>query len=66
MEKTPIEGASREPLLPGNPREPGLREAAVRAALDADYRSVERELHCVFSSDFEEKKYISRSAMSAK
>ena len=32
-------------------REPGLREAAMRAALDADYRSGERELHCVISSD---------------
>ena len=52
-EKTPIGGASREPLLPGNPREPGLRESAVRAAFDADYRSGERKLHCVVSSDFE-------------
>ena len=52
MEKTSIGGAPREPLLPGNPREPGLREAAVRAALDADFWSGERESHCVLSSDF--------------
>ena len=50
VEKTSIGGASREPLLPGNPRKPVLREAAVRAAFDADCRSGERELHCVFSS----------------
>ena len=50
-EETPLGGASRKPLSPGNLRKPGLREAAVRAALDAVYRSGERELHCVFSSD---------------
>ena len=32
-EKTPIGGASRESLSPGNLREPGLQEAAVRTAL---------------------------------
>ena len=50
-EETSIGGASREPLSPGNLREPGLREATVREALDADYISGEHELHCVFSSD---------------
>ena len=48
MEKTSIEGASQEPLLPRNLREPGLREAAGRAAFDVDYKSVEREFNCVF------------------
>ena len=48
MEKTPIEGASRKLHLPGNPSKPELRKAAVRAVLDADCRSVERELHCGF------------------
>ena len=47
MEKTPIEGTSREPLLPRNPREPGLREATVRAALGSG-QTGGRELHCVF------------------
>ena len=51
MEKTPIGGASREPLLTGNPRGPGLREAAVRAALGSGHTG-ERELYCVFSTDF--------------
>ena len=31
-EKTPIGGASQEPLSPGNLKEPELREAVVRAA----------------------------------
>ena len=62
-EKIPIGGALREPLLPGNPREPELRAATVRTTLHADYRSGERELHCVFSSD-SEKTNLPRSAMS--
>ena len=40
--ETPIGGASREPLLPGSLREPGLREEAVRAALGSGHTG-ERE-----------------------
>ena len=57
-EETPIGGASQEPLLPGTLREPGLREAAVRVTLDADYRSGEHELHCIFSSDLKKEIYV--------
>ena len=41
-EKAPIEGASREPLSPGNLKKPGLREAAVRAALGSGHTGEEK------------------------
>ena len=36
VEKTPIGGASREPLSPGNPMEPGLRQVVVKAMRSTD------------------------------
>ena len=50
MEEIPIGRASREPLSPGNLREPGLREAAVRAALDSGHAG---ELEFLFLSVLE-------------
>ena len=37
MEETPIGEVPREPLSPGNLREPGLRRAAVRAAVSSGH-----------------------------
>ena len=42
VEETPIGGTPREPASPGNLRKPGLREAAVRAALGSEHTG-ERE-----------------------
>ena len=53
MEETLIGGAPRESVPPGNLREPGLWEAAVKTVLsNADYSSGEREFETLrFISD---------------
>ena len=47
------EGASRELLLPGNPRVPGLREAALRRAPCSGPQVKQTRVTRSFSSDFE-------------
>ena len=47
MEETPIGGAPGEPVSPGNLREPGLWEAAVRAALGSGHTG-KREFLSIF------------------
>ena len=47
------EGVSRELLLPGNPREPGLRETALRTALCSGLQVRDTRVTLRFSSDYE-------------